>query len=205
MVRYQHSWFWSRLRANGERHPVAYASRQTSLAEKYALTELEVAALVSAFLVHLKGQTKGLLARWYLGLSKFLPQVTLQYKPGSSNMVADALSRAPVESEARVFQVQEEALTSKVTTSETLTTVLEQVQQEQRKGTELRKLIDFLTKQSLPEDPKEINVVLNTVKKGYYVVDDHRHIIVVPVHLRQRVLEEHHNSTFCSQENVPMN
>ena len=73
----------------GERHPIAYASRQTSLAEKkYAPTELEVAALVfavksfevyllgnpftlytdhqalvSAFLVHLKGQTRGLLAR----------------------------------------------------------------------------------------------------------------------------------------------
>ena len=70
------------------RHPIAYASRQTNPAEaKYAPTQLEVAALVysvkhfevyllgneftvytdhqslvSAFLVHLKSQTKGLLA-----------------------------------------------------------------------------------------------------------------------------------------------
>ena len=143
----------------GERHPIAYASRQTSLAEKkYAPTELEVAALVfavesfevyllgnpftlytdhqalvSAFLVHLKGQTRGFLARWYLRLSKFLPQMSLQYKPGSSNVVADALSRAPVESEARVLQVQE-VNSSEGTASEsaTLTTVLEQVQQEFR-------------------------------------------------------------------------
>ena len=200
--------------------------------KKYAPTELEVAALVfavesfevyllgnlftlytdhqalvSAFLVHLKGQTRGLLARWYLRLSKFLPQMTLQYKPGSSNVVADALSRSPVESESRVLQVQEGAVASGVTTSETLTTVLEQVQREQRKDTKLRELINFLTKQSLPEDPKEINVVLNTVKKGYYVVDDILYYegpdmtgnrrIVVPAHLRQRILEEHHDSTFA--------
>jgi len=66
----------------GQRHPIAYASRQTNLAEaKYAPTQLKVAALVfavdlgnvftvytdhqalvSAFLVHLKSQTSGLLA-----------------------------------------------------------------------------------------------------------------------------------------------
>lgn len=71
----------------GQHHPIAHASRQTSLAEKkYASTELEVAvlvvavesfevyflgnsftvytdhqSLVSIFLVHLKSQTRGLL------------------------------------------------------------------------------------------------------------------------------------------------
>ena len=210
----------------GERHPIAYASRQTSLAEKkYAPTELEVAALVfavesfevyllgnpftlytdhqalvSAFLVHLKGQTRGLLARWYLRLTKFLPQLVLQYKPGSSNVVADALSRAPVESEARVLQVEEEAISS-------VSTTLEQVQREQRKDIELKNLIDFLTKRSLPEDPKEINVVLNAAKKGYYVVDDilyyegpdmpNQRRVVVPTHLQQSILEEHHDSPFA--------
>ena len=139
----------------GELHPIVYARRQTSLAEKkYAPTELEVAALVfaaksfevyllgnpftlytdhqalvSAFLVYLKGQTRGLLARWYLRLSKFLPQMSLQYKPGSSNVGTDTLSRAPVENEARVLQVQEEVDSSEGTASEsaTLTTVLDQV------------------------------------------------------------------------------
>lgn len=96
---------------NGERHPIAYASRQTSESEcKYCPTELEVAALlfgvehfevyllghlvtvftdhqalVSSFLTHLQGQTKGLLARWYIRLSRFLPHLTLQYKPGTAN------------------------------------------------------------------------------------------------------------------------
>ena len=95
-----------------------YASRQTNPAEsKYALTELEVAALVfgveyfevyllgnqvtvytdhqtlvSAFISHLKGQTKGLLARWYLCLSRFLPLMKLEYKPGRANVVAEDYS-----------------------------------------------------------------------------------------------------------------
>ena len=88
---------------------------------KYAPTELEVAALVftlehfrvcllgnrvtvytdhqawvSSFILYLKSQTKGPLARWYLRLSPFLPNISLQHKPGTVNQAADALSRAPV-------------------------------------------------------------------------------------------------------------
>ena len=77
------------VREDGCCHPVAYASRQTSAAEaKYAPTELKVAALVyavthfevyllgnsftaytdhqalaSGFILHMKSQVKGLLAR----------------------------------------------------------------------------------------------------------------------------------------------
>jgi len=71
--------------------------------KKYGPTQLEVAALifgvehfevyllgnkvtvftdhqasVSAFLTHLKSQAKGLLVRWYLRLSRFLPNIELQ-------------------------------------------------------------------------------------------------------------------------------
>jgi len=53
-------------------------------------------ALVTAFLSHTKNQTKGLLARWYLRISRFLPLLKLEYKAGAANVVADALSRAPV-------------------------------------------------------------------------------------------------------------
>ena len=94
---------------DGKRHPIACASRQTNAAEaKYAPTELEVAALVyavdhqalvSAFLSHMKSQTKGMLARWYLRISRFLPTLKVEYKPGATNVVADALSRAPISSE----------------------------------------------------------------------------------------------------------
>ena len=87
------------VREDGCRHPVAYASPKTNIAEaKYAPTELEVTALVyavthfefcllgnnftvytdhqalvSAFIPHMKSQVKGLLARWYLKLAPFLP------------------------------------------------------------------------------------------------------------------------------------
>lgn len=54
-------------------------------------------ALASAFVSHLKSQTKGLLARWHLKLSRFLPQLKFKYKPGGQNTAADALSRAPTE------------------------------------------------------------------------------------------------------------
>ena len=113
--------FGAILEQEGEdklRNPIAYASRQTNDAEKrYAPTQLEVAALVlgvehfemyllgnkvtvftdhqalvSAFLTHLKSQTKGLMARWYLRLSRFLPNIELQFKPGTTNGAADALS-----------------------------------------------------------------------------------------------------------------
>ena len=53
-------------------------------------------ALVSAFISQLKSQTKGLFAKWYLRLSRFLPLMKLEYKPGYTNVVADSLSRAPV-------------------------------------------------------------------------------------------------------------
>ena len=42
---------------------------------------------------------RGLLARWYLRISKFLPHMKLEYKPSAANVVADALSRAPTDGE----------------------------------------------------------------------------------------------------------
>jgi len=94
----------------GKRYPVAYASQQTNADEaKYAPTEPEVVAciyalevyllgshttvytnhqaLVTSFLSHMKSQTKGLLARWYLRISRFLPLLKLKYKPGAANVV----------------------------------------------------------------------------------------------------------------------
>ena len=93
---------------SGELHPIAFASRQTNPVEsKYSPIELEVAAfvfgveyfevyllwnhvtvytdhqaLVSAFMSQLKSQTKGLLARRYLRLSRLIPLIKLEYKPG---------------------------------------------------------------------------------------------------------------------------
>ena len=102
---------------DGLRHPVAYASRATNDAEmKYPLTKLEMAAivfalnhfkvylmghkitvytdhqaLVSGYILYMKGQSKGLPSRWYLKVSQYLLNLTLEHKPGKSNEAADAL------------------------------------------------------------------------------------------------------------------
>ena len=97
--------------ADRVRLPIAFASKPTNEAEaKYGVTQLEVAALIFAlehfevyllgnsvtvftdhqalvksYLPYLKSQTKGILARWYLRLARFLPSLKLEYKPGSTS------------------------------------------------------------------------------------------------------------------------
>ena len=56
-------------------------------------------ALVAGYISYLKGQSKGLLSRWYLKIIQYLPNLTIEHKPGKSNEAADALSRAPVRME----------------------------------------------------------------------------------------------------------
>ena len=98
--------------------PVAYASKATTKAErKYSTTHLEARAVIfalDAFRSYLTGEriviftdhkpllslfTKELpnskLYRWLLILQSY--NVELRYKPGALNVVADALSRAPLE------------------------------------------------------------------------------------------------------------
>ena len=105
---------------DGLKHPIAYASRTTSSAErKYSSTELECAAVVWAvnyfrpylygkrftiftdhsalqWLLKLKTIKNGLtgrLARWQLQLQSF--DYDIKYRPGTVNSNADALSRMP--------------------------------------------------------------------------------------------------------------
>ena len=52
-----------------------------------------------------------LLSRWYLRLAPLLPKMKLQYKLGTANKFADALSRAPLpncpDEENKVLQVSQ--------------------------------------------------------------------------------------------------
>lgn len=97
--------------------PVAYASKVNSeTVAKYKITDLECAALIWAvklFRPYLYGRRfqlvtdhsalkwlmtsknlTGRLHRWALQLQEY--DFTIEYRPGSTNVVADALSRAPV-------------------------------------------------------------------------------------------------------------
>ena len=201
----------------GVRHPVAYASRPTNSAEmKYAPTELEVAALVyalehfqvyllgnkvtvytdhqalvSSFIPYLKSQTKGLLARWYLRLSPFLPNISLQHKPGTVNQAADALSRAPVGK--RMLHVEMEVVGS----------MMQRVRDNQRGDPELSQLMDYLEQNILPDDRALARKVTTQAQKGYYIVDgvlyyedssaSERQRLAVPAVLRRQLLLDNHN------------
>ena len=61
-------------------------------------------ALMSAFMSHMGNQTKGLLSQCYLRISRFLPKMRLAYKP--KYIVADLLSRAPVENNKSIAVLQ---------------------------------------------------------------------------------------------------
>jgi hypothetical protein len=96
--------------------PIAYASKVNSSAESnYSITELECLAVVRSvklFRPYLYGRAfdiitdhavlkslmtrpnlAGRLHRWSLTLLEY--EFTIEYRPGTTNVVADALSRAP--------------------------------------------------------------------------------------------------------------
>lgn len=130
----------------------------------------------------------------------------LEYKPGAANVVADALSRAPTGSGTATEEAERSEI-HRVSQPELPQPLIHRVQLEQSKDKELAKLICFLRDKSLPEDSQEAKIVLNLARKGYYVVDDilyyegadvpDRRRVVVPGHLKQQILDEHHDSPFA--------
>ena len=110
-------------------------------------------------------------------MARFLPGMKSR-----SNIVADALSRAPVNN----------------TTQGNLSVVLVVTE-----GT-ADPVLKFFGEWKVLD---EANKVINQAKKGYHVVDGvlyyegadmlDRRRLVVPSHLQQRVIEEHHKSRFA--------
>ena len=160
-------------------------------------------ALVSSFIPYLKSQTKGLLARWYLRLSPFLPNIILEHKPGSVNKAADALSRAPVLTSERDSSTVE---VLKVETQE-VEPLLTRIRHRQCEDKDLAKLILYVEKKQLPEEPGEVKKIVTQCQKGYYLLDgvlyfensdaSGRRRIVVPEKLKQEVLSENHEAVFA--------
>ena len=78
-----------------------------------------------------------------------MSQIKLEYIPGSANVVADAFSRALVESkETSVLQVSPKDNQ----TAQGINSSLQQAQLEHRKDKNLVKIMDFLTDQMLSMD-----------------------------------------------------
>ena len=73
----------------------------------------------------------------------------MEYKPGSANVVADALSRAP-QQETDKHSLEEVLLITGLREPS-----LHLVQEEQMKDREFVQLIEFLETKKLPKDPAE--------------------------------------------------
>jgi len=81
------------------------------------------------------------------------------------------------------------------------------MQEQQMKDPELAKLMVYLKTKTLPEDPQEAKLIGNLARKGYFVVDDvlyyegtdipNRQRMVVPKHLKEEVMNEHHDTMYA--------
>ena len=120
---------------------------------------------MSPFISHLQSQTRGLLARWYLCLSWFFPNLKLEYKPGHQNTAADALSRAPV-GNSSVLTVSAEGNGNCVNDL-----VMGRVQAEQRKDPEVCKLINYLERAKLPEDSKGAMRIVSKASQNHFILN----------------------------------
>ena len=161
-------------------------------------------ALVSGCISYLKGQSKGLLSRWYLKISQYLPDLAFEYKPGKSNEAADALSRAPVQSGTTP---DDTGMVLQVVAAYPEETLLQSIRTQQSEDKEIVNLINYLEKKMLPADGKEAQHTAAVAKKGYFVLDGvlyyessdvpGRRRLVVPEQLRDKVVSENHDVLFA--------
>ena len=135
-----------------------------------------------------------------------MPTLKLEYKPGSANVAADALSRAPTKCTSDSGEVLV------VSTRQDIPNTLQLVQEQQREDRDLANLIEFLETKTLPTDPTEAKIVLSNAKKDYYLVDGvlyfdggdrpDRRRLVVPKHLQKQIVNEHHDAPFAGHFTV---
>ena len=151
-----------------------------------------------------------------------LKDVRIVYRPGRSNATADAPSRSPhseqplvgeAEDETQVFAVESAGTTAQTETSNTnlIEDMLEESPQctltatsfadEQKKDSEIMEIVTFLETGELPTEERRAKVI--ALQKSLFVIKDgmlfyidpkqeHRLRVVVPSHLREQILKEHH-------------
>ncbi len=163
--------------SDGSIRPVAYASRTMQPHEKnYGVTELEALGVVWAvkhFRHYLYGHhcevfteftdhkaLKSLLniphpsrklARWGLALQEV--DLTISYKPGKKNVLADALSRSPISGEGTPL-IAEEGLVAAVGGLQDSSKSGEGILSERRGDPDLRQVMEYLETGRLPLDQK---------------------------------------------------
>ncbi|GFX38851.1 hypothetical protein TNCV_1890151 [Trichonephila clavipes] len=196
-----------------DEHPIEYASRLLTPAERnYSTTEREALAVVWAlkkfrgyiegteitvasdhqplkWLLNLKSPT-GRLARWTLEIQSF--NLKVQYIPGKANVVADMLSR-PVTQEEESFCEE-----NNITIADMPTRSCKDMREAQLKDDNLKKIIDSF------ESPLKTEEYANWTERGFlmnqgvlyrYVpdADSAEAQLVIPTAERELIMERHHN------------
>ena len=99
---------------------------------------------------------KGLLSRWYLKITQYLPNLTNEHKPGKSNEAADALSQAPVRMEVTSDSV---CLMMQVVPVYPEETLLQNIRTQQSEDEEIVNITNYLERKILPTDAKEAQLI----------------------------------------------
>ncbi|GFX49705.1 transposon Tf2-11 polyprotein [Trichonephila clavipes] len=196
-----------------DEHPIEYASRLLTPAERnYSTTEREALAVVWVlkkfrgyiegteitvasdhqplkWLLNIKSPT-GRLARWALEIQSF--NLKVQYIPGKANVVADMLSR-PVTQEEESFCEE-----NNITIADMPTRSCKDMREAQLKDDNLKKIIDSF------ESPLKTEEYANWTERGFlmnqgvlyrYVpdADSAEAQLVIPTAERELIMERHHN------------
>ena len=157
-------------------------------------------------------------ARWWTKVfGSGIKEVTITYRPGKQNHVADTLSRCPTDTAPQVGigegEVQVAVVTSEECTDATTVESLLQMQpkhdvcsppfiEEQKKDDKVAQIIEFLEKGTLPyKEDRARAIVLqqsfSIVDQTLYYIDpkkQNNRRIVVPTHLQKQLLAEAHRS-----------
>ena len=207
---------------DGSVRPVAYASRTLQPHERnYGVTELEALGVVWAvkhFRHYLYGHhcdvftdhealksllntphPSGKLARWGLALQEV--DLSIFYRPGKKNVLADALSRSPVDG---AQLVPEEGLVAAIESPQQPSKSGESgLGARQRGDLGLRQVMEYLESGALPSDQKRAKELVLSKQQYllldgvlYFVEKDKTLKVVPPVEDRKQLFEEVHGGAF---------